>query len=377
MSDNTSSSEHDRTEPASQFKLSEARKQGQVAKSMDVNSLVMVFSFLCALMMLGAKAWQQMGSFSENLFSASSVYAYDQYSLIGALVQTASAFWAVILTPLCFGVGAAILGNLIQTGPIFSGAPLTPKFERLNPIAGFKRVFNKRMLFETLKGLIKLVILVSVAYITFSAHWQELSVIGPMSAREQLNWFAGLAVALLFRLVMAMVVIALLDLVLTRTQFAKQMRMSRRDMKEEVKRREGDPLIRSKIRQLQKENLKQSKSLGRVADADVLITNPTHLAVALRTLGEVTGAGAWGDGHEVKAVDYFMRSIAICKEIGNELEVAKSYRAFSGYVAASAHYQSIPEIQREAQKLSEMADEIFERHRIRVTGSSSLNTSPQ
>ena len=97
------------------------------------------------------------------------------------------------------------------------------------------------------------------------------------------------------------------------------------------------------------------------------VRSKPHLAVALRTLGAVTGAGAWGDGHEVKAVDYFMRSIAICKEIGNELEVAKSYRAFSGYVSASAHYQSIPEIQREAQKLSQMADEIFERHRIVVS----------
>ena len=88
------------------------------------------------------------------------------------------------------------------------------------------------------------------------------------------------------------------------------------------------------------------------------------LAVALRTLGEVTGAGAWGDGHEVKAVDYFMRSIAICKEIGNELEVAKSYLAFSNYVFSSAHYKHNADIQREAQKLKGMAEEIFERHRI-------------
>jgi hypothetical protein len=90
----------------------------------------------------------------------------------------------------------------------------------------------------------------------------------------------------------------------------------------------------------------------------------------------VTGAGAWGDGHEVRAVDYFMRSIAICKEIGNELEVAKSYRAFSGYVARSTHYQSIPEIQREAQKLAEMADEIFARHRIAASTSGSAVALP-
>jgi tetratricopeptide (TPR) repeat protein len=129
---------------------------------------------------------------------------------------------------------------------------------------------------------------------------------------------------------------------------------------------------------LERGDLKAARDcIKRSVDLFGQVRSKPHLAVALRTLGEVTGAGAWGDGHEVKAVDYFMRSIAICKEIGNELEVAKSYRAFSGYVSGSAHYQSIPEIQREAQKLSEMADEIFQRHRIRVTGSSSLNTNPQ
>ncbi len=129
---------------------------------------------------------------------------------------------------------------------------------------------------------------------------------------------------------------------------------------------------------LERGDLKAARDcIKRSVDLFGQVRSKPHLAVALRTLGEVTGAGAWGDGHEVKAVDYFMRSIAICKEIGNELEVAKSYRAFSGYVSGSTHYQSIPEIQREAQKLSEMADEIFERHRIRVTGSSSINTNPQ
>lgn len=96
------------------------------------------------------------------------------------------------------------------------------------------------------------------------------------------------------------------------------------------------------------------------------VRSRAHLAIALRTLGEVTAAGAWGEGHEVKAVDYFMRSIAICKEIGNELEVAKSYRAFSGYVRGSSHYSGNVDIQREAQKLDEMADEIFERRKIRA-----------
>lgn len=94
------------------------------------------------------------------------------------------------------------------------------------------------------------------------------------------------------------------------------------------------------------------------------VRSKAHLAIALRTLGEVTGAGAWGGKHEARAVEYFMRSIAVGKEIGNEIEVARSYLAFSRYVTASAMYQTNPDIQREAEKLRAMAAEIFERHRI-------------
>jgi tetratricopeptide (TPR) repeat protein len=106
------------------------------------------------------------------------------------------------------------------------------------------------------------------------------------------------------------------------------------------------------------------ESIKRAVELFGAVRSRAHLAIALRTLGEVTGAGAWGEGHRGKAVDYFMRSIAICKEIGNEIEVAKSYLAFSDYVTSSEHYQKNGDIQREAQKLSSMAREIFARHRI-------------
>jgi len=105
-------------------------------------------------------------------------------------------------------------------------------------------------------------------------------------------------------------------------------------------------------------------AIKRSVDLFGQVRSKSHLAVALRTLGEVTGAGAWGDGHEVKAVDYFMRSIAICKEIGNELEVAKSYRAFSSYVEGSQHYRHNADILREAKKLSGMAEQIFDRYKL-------------
>jgi len=305
------SSEHERTEPASQFKLSEARKQGQVAKSLDVNSFVMILAFVLILVAAAVNGWYVIGHASETLLvGAGGVYAWGQTAPVDALKYAATALWSVLLTPLCAGVIAAIVANVAQTGFVFSFAPLTPKFERLNPVAGFKRVFTMRLLIDAVKSTFKLAVLVTVAYSTFSAHWQELSNVAVQTASDQLHWFGKTATILLFRLLLALLVFALIDLALVRRQFAKQMRMSRRDMKEEIKRREGDPQIRSKIRQLQRENLKQSKSLSRVADADVLITNPTHYAVALRYVrGQMSAPAVIAKGTERWAAD--MRQLAV------------------------------------------------------------------
>jgi flagellar biosynthesis protein FlhB len=116
----------------------------------------------------------------------------------------------------------------------------------------------------------------------FIALWPQLPSAATHDVREQIAWLAGMAVALLFRLGLVLLVVGILDLCYTRWKFAQEMRMSRREVKEEVKRREGDPLIRQKIRELQRENAKQARSMGRLPEADVLITNPTHFAVALR-----------------------------------------------------------------------------------------------
>ncbi len=112
-------------------------------------------------------------------------------------------------------------------------------------------------------------------------------------------------------------------------------------------------------------NLRRAReSIKRAVDLFGMLRSRVHLAVALRTLGEVTAAGAWGEGHEGKAVDYFTRSIGICKELGHELELARSYQAFSEYVAGSRHYRDNPEIQREAAKLGAMAKAIFDQRRL-------------
>jgi tetratricopeptide (TPR) repeat protein len=119
---------------------------------------------------------------------------------------------------------------------------------------------------------------------------------------------------------------------------------------------------------LQGELQKAREDIKRSVDLFGQLRSKPHLAIALRTLAEVTAAGAWGQGHESRVVDYFMRSIVICKEIGNELEVARSYRAFSAYVVDSGSYAQNPAIMREAETLGRMANEIFARHQVEIDG---------
>ncbi len=114
---------------------------------------------------------------------------------------------------------------------------------------------------------------------------------------------------------------------------------------------------------LQGELKRAREHVKRAVDLFGQVRSKPHLAIGLRTLAEVTAAGAWGDGHEDRVLDYFTRSINLCKELGNELEVARSYRAFSKFALENQYYRSNPDILREAKKLDEMADQIFERHR--------------
>ena len=273
--------EQNRSEQATPFKLEEARKQGQVAKSLDFNTFVMMWGLLGLAMIWGAATWEQLGFIWRDLFanSADLVVSADNGGWLAGLLRSFISLMAPILA---VGAVLAILANFVQTGPIFTFVPLKPKGERINPVAGFKRVFNKKVLFDAFKSLLKLGILGGVAVTFFISLWPQLPDAGSPDTGLVQEWLGSHAISLLFRLAIVLVLIGLLDFAYVRFKFGKDMMMSRRELKEEVKRREGDPLIRAKLRELQRENLKQSASVKRVPEADVLITNPDHLAIALR-----------------------------------------------------------------------------------------------
>lgn len=274
--------DQDKSEEASPFKLDEAKRRGQVAKSLDFNSFMLLGGMLAVFYAWGRNTIEGGLRLERAVFAQAQSFAYDAPALLPWMAQLLIET-GILLSPVF--VAAIVLGlmsNLFQTGPIFSFFPLKPDVQRLNPVAGFKRIFSMRLLFEAVKSTLKLALFGAVAYMMIMAALPSILNMVQQDPRGYVWTLFDQIVTLVFKLLLVVMLVALLDLLYTRWDFGKKMRMSKREVKEEVKRREGDPQVRSKIRQLQREAAKRSQSIGNVPDADVLITNPTHLAIALR-----------------------------------------------------------------------------------------------
>lgn len=284
------SQDADLSEQATPHKLSEARKKGSVAKSQDFTAMAMLAALVVTVYANGTDALRQMLRLQTQVLGRSGRLDWSVDALAAWMGQLMLELLTV-LGPLFMTLAVvAVLANLFQTGPIFSMHPLIPDWTRISPTTGFKRLFSMRTLFEAFKSVVKLAVLGSVLYILIRDAVPGLIGLTMMQPKGYAQMLIALSGALLVKLVLTLLVIALLDLMFTRWEFGKRMRMSKRDVKDETKNREGDPRIRSRIRQLRAEVLKRSKSVARVPEADVLITNPTRLAVALSYQHGTSGA---------------------------------------------------------------------------------------
>jgi flagellar biosynthesis protein FlhB len=274
--------DHDRTEPATPYKREEARRRGQVAKSLDTNSFIVLGAALASFVIWGPAFIQAGARNFRSLLASAQAQAVTPHYLQLWMADTLGATLTSLAPLLVAVLLGAVLANLAQTGPIFSFHPLRPDPQRLNPAQGFKRIYSVRAVFETIKSVLKLLLFAAVAYTAIVGLVPRLIALTGADPKayplEVLNYGESVA----FRLLLALLLVALLDLAYARWDYNRRMRMSRREQKEELKRREGDPHVRARRRDLLREAAKRSRSLRRLPEADVLITNPTHLAVALK-----------------------------------------------------------------------------------------------
>ena len=274
--------EQNRTEQATPFKLEEARKRGQVSKSLEVNSFVLLLAILGLSYFAGDYYANGILAMCHGLLANAHLFSADIPTMLQWFEQTfdfvANLFWSFV----ALVVVTAVLSNMLQTGPIFSFFPLKPDVQRMNPVAGFKRLFSSRLIFESIKTFIKMSVFGFVIYMVISATLPKLLALVDTDPHSYLLFLLRHGQELLYKLLLVMVLIVLIDLVYTRWDFGKRMRMSHREIKEEHKRREGDPQIRARLRELRREAARRAGALQKLPDADVLITNPTRLAIALK-----------------------------------------------------------------------------------------------
>ena len=281
MAENNQNQDQDRTEDATPFKLREAKKRGQVSKSLELNSLFMLSFGLLMLYLAGESMIKEELAVSKYIFSHAHAIDFASVSPVSVFAEITTGMFAIFWPVIAGVVVIGILSNFFQTGPVFSFFPLKPDVQRLNPVSGFKRLFSIKLLYESVKSFIKLALFATVVYFFIAGAIPELLSLLDIDPTYYPVFLMSESGELVGKLLLVLLVIAIIDFTYTRWDYAKKMRMSRRDVKEEVKRREGDPHVRARQKELQREAAKRSGSLKRVPEADVLITNPTHLSVAL------------------------------------------------------------------------------------------------
>lgn len=272
----------ERTLPPSPRRLREARERGEVAKSQELGPAILLLMLGLFLELVGRFVAQGPVAFTVQLFQEPPpAGAWTREWLGGLMVQAATAFIQAagpfLLVALVVGVGSQVA----QVGLLFTAKPLAPKLERINPVAGFQRIFSRRSLFELAKSIFKVAVVGSVAYWVLSGTILEfvgLIHATPVIALQQV----GRALSrLLWTTAGVWLVIAAADYAFQRSQHMNRLRMTPYEFKQEQRETEGDPHVRQRIRQEQRK-IAGRRMIQAVRTADVVVTNPTHVAVALK-----------------------------------------------------------------------------------------------
>lgn len=271
----------EKTEQATPKKKEDARKKGQVARSTELSSVAILAASLLALWGLGGF----MRSRLEEIMLYSFVGIFD-VELDALSIQSHIHRWmfdfVILLCPLfLFLAITAVAVNVAQVGILLSTTSLEPKANRISPMSGIKRIFSAKGMVELAKGLFKIAIIAVVVYKTLLSETETMRSMFDMDVAKIFSLSGDLILSLGFRIVMLLLILAIIDYAFQRFDYEKNLRMTHQEVKQELKQQEGDPLIRSRIRSLQRE-MSQRRMMDDVGSADVVVTNPTHVAVALR-----------------------------------------------------------------------------------------------
>jgi flagellar biosynthetic protein FlhB len=271
----------DKTEKPTPRRRRKAREEGSVARSMELNSAVLLLMGTVGILLFGSGIAAGVGNLCRCLLKASGEVSLTTSVLPTYLWEGASTLLALFLPFFAVLILAALASNLTQVGFLVTPKPLMPKLSRLSPLKGAQRFFSARSLVELAKSILKLVVVGLVVYLAIRAEFNrilELSALRPSLLLAEIGRLAGLV---LLKAAIVILLIAMFDYAYTRYEYEKSLKMSKHEVKEEFRQTEGDPQVKSKIRGLQIRAALR-RMMKKVPQADVVITNPIHIAVALK-----------------------------------------------------------------------------------------------
>lgn len=278
-----------KTEDPTPKKLEEARKKGNVALSREVNNWLMLLAGTLIIAWIAPYMLTSLMELMKGLIANSHNAQGTPGSMKIILGDTAVIVLQILAFPFLFFFVAAFMGPFLQIGPMFAPGAIKPELSKISPIKGFKRLFSIRSLMEFAKGILKIGVVGTVSVIILYPFMDKMDHLIGMPAILILDELKYLFIRLMIGVLIVTLIIALVDIVFQQNEHMKKMRMTKQEIKDEYKQTEGDPQIKSKLRQLRAERGRQ-RMMQAVPSADVVITNPTHYSIALKYESETMDA---------------------------------------------------------------------------------------
>ncbi len=285
----------EKTEPATAKKLENARKEGQVAKSKELgNAVALLALFVVLKIFIGSIGEKLMGGFNSIYAKIPDITGNSNRNftiqLLHELIMDSLLNILLLMLPI-FGIGVlvAFVVDLVQVKWKVTAKPMKPKFSKLNPLSGFKRIFSMRSLVELLKSVLIIIIIVYVSYTELKDKFIYLFYLYDITIPESLVFIGNLILGLGLKISAIFLIVGFGDLAYQKHKFKEDQKMTKQEVKDEFKNSEGDPQIKGQIRQKMRQ-ASQRRMMQSVPQADVVITNPTHFAVAIKYDPETASA---------------------------------------------------------------------------------------
>ncbi len=303
----------ERTEEPTAKRQADSKKKGQIARSRDFNTMAIVALAAAGLLIMGNRFTDGLSGIMTIGLTPSRAQIFDPLQTADLLLETILEALIIIFPFLVLMFVAALLAPILIGGWAFSWESLTPKFSKLNPISGFKKMFSLKSLIELLKTMLKFVLVTAVAITVFSSQVDSFLKLGSQSIGTAISHAGELFGWGFLLLTIALIIIAAIDVPFQIWDHLRQMKMTLQEVKDEMKDSEGRPEVKGRIRQLQRE-VAERRMLEDVPQADVVITNPEHFAVALK-YDQISGKAPVVVAKGVDEVAANIRKVAIHNDV--------------------------------------------------------------